>query len=85
MYRIVYTRRALRGLRKMPREIAQRVQERLEHIAKDPYKRHPNVTKLQGREGYHLRIGDWRVIYDVDDKERLLIVLVAGPRGSVYR
>ena len=85
MYRILYTRKALRTLRKMPREVAQRVQDRLEQIAKDPFDRHPNVTKLQGRDGYRLRIGDWRVIYELDTTNRQLIVLVVGPRGSVYR
>jgi mRNA-degrading endonuclease RelE of RelBE toxin-antitoxin system len=40
--------------------------------------------KLQGRDGYKLRIGNWRVIYDLHDDRRVMQVLEAGPRGGIY-
>jgi mRNA interferase RelE/StbE len=49
-----------------------------------------NVTRLQGREGYRLRVGNYRVIFDLDQKEdgqntiRIMIVMDIGARGSVY-
>jgi mRNA interferase RelE/StbE len=55
--------------------------KKIKDIAADPYAKHNNVTKLQGREGYRLRIGDWRVIYD----DRLeLWALEVGARGGIY-
>ena len=85
MYRIVFTKRAHKTLRKMPRDIAQRIRESLDHIATDPYAQHPNVAKLQNRPGYRLRVGDWRVIYEIEDDELVVLVLRIGPRGGVYR
>jgi mRNA interferase RelE/StbE len=44
-----------------------------------------NVTKLQNRDGFRLRIGDWRVIYEVQDQQLVILVLKIGSRGEVYR
>jgi len=85
MYRIVFTKRAHKALRKMPRDIAQRVRKSLDRIATDPYLHHPNVAKLQNRPGYRLRVGDWWVIYEIETDELVVLVLRIGPRGGVYR
>ena len=42
------------------------------------------LKKLQGREGYRLRIGDWRVIYELHDDELVMLVLELGARGGIY-
>jgi mRNA interferase RelE/StbE len=85
MYRILFTKSADKALRKMPRDIARRICERLDHIAEDPYAQDPNVTRLQNRPGYRLRVGDWRVIYEVEREELVILVLRIGTRGEVYR
>jgi mRNA interferase RelE/StbE len=85
MYRILFTKRADKALHKMSRDIAQRIRERLDHIAADPYARHPNVTKLQNRPGYRLRMGDWRVISEIEGEELVILVLRIGSRGEVHR
>jgi len=54
-------------------------------MAMDPYARHPNVTKLQNRPGYRLRVGNWRVIYEIEEEELIILVLRIGSRGEVYR
>ena len=85
MYRIVFTRSAAKSLQKMPRDVARLVREKLEKIAVDPYASHPNATKLQGRDGYRLRLGDWRVIYEVQNDKLVILVLKIASRGEVYR
>ncbi len=85
MYRMLFTKSADKALRKMPRDIAQRIRERLDCIAVDPYARHLDVTKLQNRPGYRLRVGDWRVIYEIEGEELVILVLKTGSRGEVYR
>jgi mRNA interferase RelE/StbE len=41
--------------------------------------------KLTGREGWRIRVGKYRVIYEIDDKERAITVLHVGLRRDVYR
>ena len=85
MYRILFTKSADKALRKMPRDIARQIRERLDHIAEDPYAKHPNVTRLQNRPAYRLQLGDWRVIYEIEGEELVVLVLRIGIRGEVYR
>lgn len=85
MYRIVFTKSAHKALRRMPKDVAQRIRERLDRIATDPYAKHLNVTRLQNRAGYRLRVGDWRVIYEIEGDEQVILVLRIAPRGEVYR
>ena len=85
MYEIFFTKQADRALRKMSRKTARLIREKLDQLAQDPYARNPNVTKLQGRPGYRLRVGDWRVIYELEDDRLVITVLKVAPRGGVYR
>ncbi len=59
----------------MSRNRARLIREKLDQLAQDPYARNINVTKLQGRPGYRLRVGDWRVIYELEDDRLVILVL----------
>lgn len=85
MYSIVYSKEAVKTLQRIPRNIAHLIREKLEEIAVDPFGSHPNAKKLQGREGYRLRVGDWRVIYTIQNQQLLIIVLKVASRGEVYK
>ena len=53
----------MRDLKKLPEQVRQRLQSHIESLATDP--RPPGVVKLEGTEnGYRIRIGDYRVLYD---------------------
>lgn len=82
MRAISYTRQALKALRRMPANTAQRIIAKIEQYAQEPETQANNVTALKGREGIRLRVGDWRVI--MNDDGVVLAVLEIGPRGSVY-
>jgi mRNA interferase RelE/StbE len=82
MRAISYTRQALKALRRMPADTAQRIIAKIEQYAQEPETQANNVTALKGREGIRLRVGDWRVI--MNDDGIVLAVLEIGPRGSVY-
>ncbi len=83
MTRILYTRRATKGLRRAPKDVAERIRDALQRLAegRDP---RPDVRKLEGREGYRLRVGGWRAIFRIR-RDGTLEVLDVGPRGGVYR
>jgi mRNA interferase RelE/StbE len=69
----------------MPRNTANLIREKLTQITNDPFASIPNAKKLQGRPGYRLRIGDWRVIYEINKDQVVIIVMKIAPRGEVYR
>jgi mRNA interferase RelE/StbE len=69
----------------MPRNTAQLIREKMEQVAINPFAPISNAKKLQGRPGYRLRIGDWRVIYEINKDEVIIIVMKIAPRGEVYK
>ncbi|OYU35051.1 type II toxin-antitoxin system RelE/ParE family toxin [Novosphingobium sp. PASSN1] len=82
MKQITYTRAAIKVLKAMPRNAANRIVAKVEEYANDPASQANNITAMKGREGIRLRVGDWRVImHDCV----VLAVLEIGPRGGVYR
>jgi mRNA interferase RelE/StbE len=85
MYNIVFAKQAHKSMRRMPRNISGRIRRKLDQIAVDPYAKHNNVTRLQNRPGYRLRVGNWRVIYEIQNDELVILVLRIGPRGEIYR
>jgi mRNA interferase RelE/StbE len=66
----------------MPANDAKRIRTKIEAYAADPSLQENNVIKLQGRDGYRMRIGDWRIIFDQDGT--VMAILAIGPRGRIY-
>ncbi len=85
MYQVTYKKKAEQALSKLPRNLARRIRGKIDQIASNPYAQHNNVTKLQDRSGYRLRVGDWRIIYEINDGQLIILVLKIAPRGTVYR
>ena len=85
MYRILFTKQADRALRRMPLGSAKLIREKIDRIAEDPYARHGNTIKLKNRPGCRLRVGKWRVIYEIKQEEVVILVLKIAARGEIYR
>ena len=84
VYAVVTTTAFTEALSRLPVNWQKRIVGKVTEVAADPYARHNNATKLQGRAGYRLRIGDWRVIYELHDDRLELWVLEVGARGGIY-
>ncbi|GAB6041667.1 type II toxin-antitoxin system RelE family toxin [Endothiovibrio diazotrophicus] len=84
MYAIRYTKNAIKTLRKIPRNTRKLIETKLLEYAEHP-EGGRNVIQLEGREGFRMRVGDWRVLFDIDDGEVVIVVLKVAPRGGVYR
>jgi len=82
-YTLEFRPRALRDLKGLPQNVQRRILEPIENLADDP--RPPGVKKLSGTEDlYRIRVGDYRVIYQIRDKERLVVIVRIGHRGDIY-
>lgn len=81
-YRIELRPAALRALGKLDPPIARRVQGAIALLAQDP--RPPGARALKGRPGLRVRVGDYRVIYTVQDDVLLIVVVTLGHRRDVY-
>jgi mRNA interferase RelE/StbE len=53
-------------------------------VAANPYASNNNLTRLQDRDGYRLRGGDWRIIYELHDDSLVMLVVELGARGGIY-
>ena len=84
MYSVVATKSFDKALAKFPVNWQRRIVAKIKEVAADPYAPNNNLGKLQGRDGYKLRIGNWRVICDLHDDRRAMQVLEVGPRGGIY-
>ena len=81
---VIVERQAEKTLRRLPKEILSRVDRLLLSLAEDP--RPVGCKKLRGYENlYRLRVGDWRLIYAIEDDELVVLVIEISPRGEAYR
>ncbi|MGA3205148.1 MAG: type II toxin-antitoxin system RelE/ParE family toxin [Bryobacteraceae bacterium] len=84
MYRIVRTQSFDKALAKLPMNWQRRIVAKIKDVAISPYAPNNNLKRLQGHDGYRLRVGDWRVIYELQDDRLVMLVLEVGPRGGIY-
>ena len=85
MYKISYSKQALKDFRKLPRSTAVLIRAKIMDLAVDPYRPGLDVKKLHGRKGYRLRVVDWRVLYKIVNEEITILVLKIAQRDEVYR
>jgi mRNA interferase RelE/StbE len=84
VYVIEITAAAARALARMPRNTARLIRSKIDLLAADPHAPNNNVKRLKGSADYRLRVGDWRVIYEVQDNRLVIVVVRIAPRGSAY-
>ena len=83
-YTISYVPSAARTIRKLDKSAACRLLVAIDGLAIDP--RPPGCIQLKGGKGeFRIRVGDYRVVYDVQDDELVVLVLRVGHRREVYR
>ncbi|MCL5783447.1 MAG: type II toxin-antitoxin system RelE/ParE family toxin [Candidatus Thermoplasmatota archaeon] len=80
-YEVLFSDLALKQLRKLDQEIRQRIIATIERIRIRPDE---YVRKLVGDDGYRLRVGNYRIIVDLDKERLVILVLRIGHRKNVY-
>ena len=69
-------------MNRLPGTVHARLSKRILSLGDNP--RHRGIKKLSGREEYRLRVGDYRVLYIVDDVNRIVTIVAVGHRREVY-
>jgi len=78
-----FAARAERDMRRLDRRVRARVYEALERLREDPQA--GALLKLSGRPESRLRVGDWRVLVELDAAEQIIYIKHVLPRGRAYR
>jgi mRNA interferase RelE/StbE len=82
-YSVVVTDKVRKIILRLPSVIASKIEKALLDLEMDP---RPNgCKKLKGRKGYRIRVGDYRVIYEIGDNVLRVIVIDLGHRKDIYR
>jgi mRNA interferase RelE/StbE len=86
MYELVLTRKAQKFYEHVDDVLAERFNRCFEQLQANPYN-HPNIKRLRGSFAGCLRyrVGDWRVVYQVDEVQQTTTVLLIAHRSEVYR
>lgn len=82
-YQIEFTKSASKQLKKLPKEQQIRIQAKIDELADNP--RPDGVVKLTNSENYRIRVGSYRIVYDILDDILLISVVKVSHRKDVYR
>lgn len=81
-YRIDILPAAAKSLRRVDPPARARIEGAILLLAQDP--RPPASRRLRGRDGYRVRVGDYRILYLIEDEVLVVVVVTVGHRREVY-
>jgi len=84
MYSLEFTAESTKALRRMPRNIAALILDKLNKLTANPSASNNNLKRLKGSNDFRMRVGDWRVVYTVENDRLVITVVRVAPRGGVY-
>ena len=83
-YSVVFARSASKELRALDSPLALRLLKRIENLTRDP--RPAGVVKIEGATDlWRVRVGEWRIVYRIADRERLGDIVAVRHRREAYR
>ena len=83
MYRLEVNHAAHRQILRMPWQTQERVNKAIALLSENP--RPFGTKRLTGREGYRIRVGDYRILYQIEDETKMVVIFRVMSRGDVYR
>jgi len=83
-YRIEFKRSAAKVLKKIPKPDRRRISEKIDSLANELPR--PETTKMKGDNPFHrIRVGDYRIIYEIQDEVLVILIVKVGHRKDIYR
>ena len=84
IYEIIITKSIQKQLDNLPNNIQERVYDKISQLAEEP--RPDGVVKLKGYDNeYRIRIGDYRLVYEIQDEQLIVLLLQCKHRRDVYK
>ena len=82
MYEVIVEKSVVKQLQKIPQPYYRKIKIALNSLATHP---RPNgYLKLKGREGYRIRVADYRIIYEIKDEQLIILIISIAHRKDVY-
>jgi len=82
-YSLNFSKQALKELEKINEPFYSSLKQAIFDLTENP--RTQGYIKLRGRDGYRIRIGNYRVIYDIFDKQLVVDIITLGHRKDIYK
>ena len=82
-YALLIERRAQRSLSRIAVQDRERISDAIRRLAEEP--RPHGVKKLSGRDAWRIRVGDYRILYEIQDERLFILVIDVGHRREIYR
>ena len=83
-YRIEFKRSAVKALKRVPKRDRRRISDKIDSLSENLPDH--TTTKMKGDNPFHrIRVGDYRIIYEIQNKILLILVLKIGHRKDIYR
>lgn len=82
MYEVIVGKQVLKQLEKIPLADYKRIKSALTSLASNP--RPQGYLKLKGRDAYRIRVGNYRIIYEVQDDKLVVLIITIAHRKDVY-
>lgn len=83
VYEVFIEKLAQKELLNIPRNDQERIIQVIHALSENP--RPHNVRKLSGREAWRVRVGKYRIIYEIDDDKLTVLIVLVGHRKEIYR
>ena len=83
-YSIFVRESVRRSIRRFPRLVLERIRNHIAALAQEPFP--PGVEKMQGYDHYYrIRVGDYRIVYEVSTQIRIISIVAIGHRKDIYK
>ena len=85
-YKVRFSKESEKNLRRLDKPTITRIFRSIDEII-ETTRNHPNVKKMKGYEGdvFRLRVGDFRILYEIIENQVLIFIFKVGPRGDIYK
>ena len=84
-YTLLIKKQAKKALQSLPQPDRTRITEKIVLLGKNPDNTTLDTKKLQGEPYFRLRVGQWRIIFDIDNEVKIISIEKIKPRGGAYK